>query len=123
MAQRALTEEQIRRCVFAQPYKKRGPNQFVREQPYIDIDVPGDDLPERFREPIVDTGDDVSPLDLPQGSTVVVRVYDRNAIDPHASGGTFGRGDLLGDYADAQDRCDRALEAHGVHVLGYLSKY
>ena len=123
MAQDVLTEEQVKRCVFAQPYRKKGPDQFVREKPRIDVDLPGENLSERFREPIVETKDSALPLDLAQGSEAVVRVYDRNAIDPDRTRGHFERGDHLGDFADAQDRCDKALEAHGVHVLDYLSRY
>ena len=118
-----LNSDQIRRCVFAQPYRKTSPDQFVREQPYIDIHVPDDDPPEAFKEPVVETEHDVPLSELRLKGRAVVRVYDEKAVNPAPTRGTFESGDLLGDYYDAQDRCDQALESHGVHILDELSDY
>jgi len=122
MEQQKLTEEEKRRCVFLQPYRKIGRDQFRREKPEMDISQEGDDLPERFRDPVVTP--DAAALDkLPDGSEVQVRVYDEKAINPYGEGGLFERGDLLGDITDVQERCDDALEARGVHILDNLSDY
>ncbi len=117
MTEVRLTRDQIRRCVFTQPYTKKGPDQFVRERPYIDIHLPDDDLPDKYRDPVIETRDDLPPKSLTPGSRVLVRLYDEQAVDPRQGGGRFEAGDLLGDYSEAQSRCDEALEAHGVYVL------
>ena len=122
MEQQELTEEQKRRCVFLQRYRKIGPDQFVRKKPEMDITLPGDDLPERYRDPII-TPDAASLDELPAGSEVQVRVYDEKAISPYGTRGRFERGDLLEDITDAQTRCDDALKATGGLILDDLSRY
>lgn len=118
----ALTEREYRRCVFEQPYTKKGPDQFVRGKPHINITLPGDDLAERYAEPRLDPSD-VKPLELPQGASVIVRLYDPTAVSGDSDGGRFQRGDLLGEYEWAQEQCDAYLESFGVFVLRNLSHY
>ena len=122
MATKNLTDEQMRRCVFTQPYRKIGPNQFSRERPYIDIDLPGDDLPEKYANPVLETKDDTAPTELRHGASALVRVYDERAISPSATQGYYERADLLGDIDDAQRRCDEKLESEGACILDYLSE-
>jgi len=124
MAKKKLSDDKIRRCVFLQPYRKKGPDQFVREEPSIEIHSEGGDLPRQYEKPIVGRPDDPPPLELPQGACVKVRVFNEEAINPFDTGGTFGEGDLLApDHSEAQALCDKALEDLAVHVLRHLSRY
>ncbi len=111
MAAQKLTAEQMKKCVFKQSYVKKGPDQFVPEKAEIDLDAPGKDYPDKYKEPVIETPDDVALKDLSSGQRVIVRVYDESAVNANNTK------TLLGDCSDAQDRCDKALKAKGMYVI------
>ena len=124
MSEPRLTDEQIRRCVFTQTYTKIGADQFRRGKPYIDYDLPGDDLPETYRTPVVEIiGENMSLPDLPVGAQVLVRLYDRQAVNASAIRGAYEPGDLLGQFEDAQHECDEELRRRGGRIPPGLSQY
>lgn len=121
MTRRKLSEQRIKECVFVQPYEKKSDNA-IRQKPWIDGSFCGDDVPERFQEPLV-TPDNVALKELPNHTRIEVRVYDRKAINPYDTGGRYEPGDCLDDIDDAQERCDAAIQKHGLVVNDDLSAY
>ena len=117
MMSKRPTADQIKKCVFVQPYRRRGPDQFLREKPYICIDSPKPQPQQAYAEPVIEAENSMPLSDVPQRSLVKVYFYDQTAVDPCEEGGRFEEGDLLGYYEDAQLRCDQALEENGFHVL------
>ncbi len=111
MAEHKSTEEDKKRCVVLFRYKKinetsldRKAKYFPEDTPFVEIQVgwKGDDFSKQYETPNIQ---EVRGI-------IEVRVYDEMAVDIRQV-----PGDLLGDYSQAQDRCEGALKEAGYKII------
>ena len=110
-----LTVEQLKKCVFTQPYRKINSTTLKREQPRIDIagmDLPIGDVVEIYKHPVLEP-EDINVVNCK--GLILVRVFDERAIDPRIPGSSHH----LGDITNAQWLCDRAVEAKGFDIVTF----
>jgi len=101
-----VTEADRYRCVFLARFKViNDATRTVTLRNYeIEIDPQGSgvaDIRERYSEPVISNA-----------PRLEVRVYEENAV-------SLERSDLLGDTADALERCKNALEREGYTIVHF----